>query len=96
MTIDTSTCFTDYDWSDDHRPELRLSTSGSTYTATITIGRDAGAASVIGLEGPLNAVLCELEGYAEIFQAAVAHLRKEKLKAELTGTDVKGAEGALI
>lgn len=79
MTIDTFTGFTDYDWSDDSRPELRLSTSGSKHIATLTLGRDVLASPAIDLEGPLDAVLSELEGYVEIFRAAVTYLRDKKL-----------------
>lgn len=85
MSVDICTCITDYEWNEDHRPELRLSVSDRNHTATLMVGRNPLTMPALELSGSHEGVLSELEGYAEIFAAAVSHLRASQPNAEFSG-----------
>lgn len=81
MSVDICTCITDYDWREESRPELRLAVADGNHTATLSVGKDELSGWVLELAGGHDDLLDQLEGYAEIFAAAVAHMRAVKPNA---------------
>ena len=78
MSVDICTCITDYEWREDCRPELRLSARGDMLSAALNVGNDPFRGHALELSGSYEDLLSQLEGYAEIFAAAVAHIRASK------------------
>lgn len=80
--ITTETMITDYDWCESSRPILMIDEAG--LSIRLHVGGAASLAALANVEitsKDLEGLVSQLEGYRDIFDAAIQHLRKHQSQA---------------